>query len=122
MSPGRAGGLRVLRHAIHQTAKLLDYGLDELLLVPIVLAELSKNVVLFAGVLHSGQKSRKSEGHIRNAIKARPDLPAFSSRVRARFLLAANELLPRPPTLAAVLVQLVQKYTPWLHSVNRVKA
>lgn len=51
-----AAGLCVLGHAVHQAPELLHHGLDQLLLVAIVLPELSKNVVLFAGVSHSGEE------------------------------------------------------------------
>lgn len=57
-----AAGLCVLGHAIHQAPELLHHCLNQLLLVAIVLPELSKNVVLFARVSHSGGKKRGEGG------------------------------------------------------------
>lgn len=57
-----AAGLCVLGHAIHQAPELLHHSLNQLLLVTIVLPELSKNVVLFARVSHSGGKKKGVRG------------------------------------------------------------
>lgn len=51
----------MLRHAVHQTPQLLHHRLDQLLLVAVVLSELGKEVVLFAGVLHPGEKQREED-------------------------------------------------------------